>query len=114
MRHILQGVTYDTDNAIAVAERGKKRTETKLYRDPSGTFFAVHAKVWSDNGDQNPRTTYDWELIGNAAEALRFCERKALTIHRSIEGMPRENEPLGQRLPSAEYSTRQQQQTVRN
>jgi hypothetical protein len=101
MKKIIDGATYNTDTATKVAEgtwedqsRGIA-VERELYQNRAGVYFTV-AKVthrYKDRyGDWQERESYEWEVVGDAAEARDLCEREDMTILQDIGDMPPEAE----------------------
>jgi hypothetical protein len=99
MKCIIKGSTYNTDTANLVAdrleqdERDGSTTETRLYQSPGGVFFAIDAvtRPYKDaDGDEEERVSFDWQLID---DAVKYCERRGLTIYEDFEGMPPEATP---------------------
>jgi hypothetical protein len=92
MKRIMNGKTYDTDIATLVAENTQhdnrgQAVRTALYQANDGVFFAVDEieREHRNNGDWHARLSYEWEVVGDAGDALRFCEKRCLTIFQNIE-----------------------------
>jgi hypothetical protein len=92
MKRIINGRTYDTDNANLVAENTQhdsrgQTVRSALYRAHDGVFFAVDEieREHRNNGDWHARKSYEWEVVGDAGDARRFCEKRCLTIFENIE-----------------------------
>jgi GntR family transcriptional regulator / MocR family aminotransferase len=96
MKRIIQGRTYDTETAILVAENTQYdnglTVGTALFQANDGVFFAVDEieREHRRNGDWHTRISYEWAVLGDASEALRFCEERCLTIFENIEDVPPE------------------------
>jgi hypothetical protein len=92
MKRIINAKTYDTDMATLVAENTQhdnrgQTVRTALYQANDGAFFAVDEieREHRHNGDWHTRTSYEWEVVGDAGDARRFCEKRGLTIFENIE-----------------------------
>ena len=92
MKRIINGKTYDTDIVTLVAENTQhdnrgQTVRTALYQANDGVFFAVDEieREHRTNGDWHTRKSYEWEVVGDAGDARRFCEKRGLTIFENIE-----------------------------
>jgi hypothetical protein len=92
MKRIINGKIYDTDTGSLVAENTQhdsrgQTVRTALYRANDGVFFAVDEieREHRTNGDWHARTSYEWEVVGDAGDARRFCEKRGLTIFENIQ-----------------------------
>lgn len=92
MKRIINGKTYDTDIATLVAENTQhdnrgQTVGTTLYQANDGVFFAVDEieREHRHNGDWHARKSYEWEVVGDAGDARRFCEKRGLTIFENID-----------------------------
>jgi hypothetical protein len=92
MKRIMNGKTYDTDIATLVAENTQhdnrgQAVRTALYQANDGVFFAIDEieREHRHNGDWHARKSYEWEVVGDAGDARRFCEKRGLTIFENIE-----------------------------
>lgn len=60
-------------------------------------FFAVEEieTTWHDDnrGEWRTREATDWDVIGDAGEAAKFCERAGLTILRDFGDFPLRPQP---------------------
>ena len=118
MKRIINGKTYDTNTATRVAENTQhdnrgQAVRTALYQANDAVFFAVEEieREHRNNGDWHARTSYEWQVVGDAGDARRFCEKRGLTIFANIEDVLPEASfdqsagTISMQLPSALRST---------